>query len=107
MKNKFIIIKTTFSSKQKCEELAKILIEQGLSACVQISEILSLYKWSKKVCKNNEFLVNIKTNELNFKKIEKIIKKNHEYDLPQIISVDISSSSQEYHKFLEDNISIN
>jgi len=97
---KFCIIQTTCASKKEAKKIAKILIEKKLAACVQISSVESLYMWNKKLCTDKEKLLFIKSKTKHFEKIESEIKKNHSYDLPEIIKIDINNGSKEYLQFI-------
>ncbi len=105
MKSQFIIIRTTFSKKLKARKLAKILIEKKLAACVQISKIESFYFWNKKISNSDEILVEIKTKANLYKKIEKEILINHEYEIPQILTININEAFSGYEKWLDGSLS--
>ena len=98
-----IIIQTTCSSKKEAKKIAKILIRKKLAACVQVSKINSIYKWDEKICEDNEYLLYIKTKKENFRKIQRKIKENHSYDLPEILTIKITNASKEYLNFIGDN----
>ncbi|MGE4382114.1 MAG: divalent-cation tolerance protein CutA [Arcobacter sp.] len=100
---KAIIVQTTCSSKEEAKNIAKVLIEKKLAACVQLSEIESFYNWKEEFCCDNETLLNIKTRKDNFEKIKSKILELHSYDLPEIIQLDIANASEEYLKFIGDN----
>jgi len=100
---KAIIIQTTCSSKTEAKKIAKILIDKNLAACVQISKINSIYKWNKKICEDKEYLLYIKTKKENFRKIQRKIKENHSYDLPEILAIKMINASKEYLNFIGDN----
>ena len=100
---KAIIVQTTCSSKEEAKNIAKVLIEEKLAACVQLSEIESFYNWKEEFCCDNETLLNIKTRKDNFEKIKSKILELHSYDLPEIIQLDITNASEEYLKFIGDN----
>ncbi len=99
-----IVIQTTCANKQEAKNIAKILIEKKLAACVQMSKILSFYEWNDEFCEDNEVLLSIKTKKENFKKIKSKIKELHSYDVPEIISIDIKNVSNDYKKFMGENI---
>lgn len=101
---KLIIIKTTFGKKKEAKKVAKFLVKEKLSACVQITKIKSIYNWNDKICEDKEYLLSIKTKKENYKKIQRKIKENHSYDLPQILAVKITKTSSEYKKFIKENI---
>jgi len=98
-----ILIQTTTSSKKEAKEIAKILVEQKLCACIQILPIESIYMWENRFCEDVEYLLLIKTKKDLFNTIERKIKENHSYDVPEIIALDIENSSQEYLKFVQGN----
>ena len=100
---KAIIVQTTCSSKEEAKNIAKVLIEEKLAACVQLSEIESFYNWKEEFCCDNETLLNIKTRKDNFDKIKSKILELHSYDLPEIIQLDIANASEEYLKFIGEN----
>jgi periplasmic divalent cation tolerance protein len=100
---KAIIVQTTCSTKDEAKKIAKVLIEEKLAACVQLSQIESFYNWQEKFCSDNETLLNIKTRKDNFDKIKSKILELHSYDLPEIIQLDIANASEEYLKFIGDN----
>jgi periplasmic divalent cation tolerance protein len=99
----FIIIETTFSKISKAKKLAKILLEKKLTACVQFIPINSMYIWQEKIQNAKEILVAIKTKEEFFPEIAAIIKSNHEYELPEVISKKITAA-EEYSKWLMVNL---
>ncbi len=100
---KIIMIQTTCKNKKEAKKIAKVLLENKLAACIQISKINSFYTWKNKICNEAENLLSIKTKKDNFKKIKRKIKEIHSYDLPEIISFDIRNVSSEYAKFIENN----
>lgn len=100
---KICIIQTTCKDMQEAKTISKILLEKRLAACIQISSIESLYIWKDELCEDNEKLISIKTKKKNFKKIQREIKENHSYDLPEIIAIDIENVSKEYKNFINEN----
>ena len=100
---KLFIIQTTFSDKKEAKKIGKLLIDNSLAACVQITKIDSIYKWENQICEDKEYLLSIKTKKENYKKIERKIKENHSYDLPQITAIKIKKSSDEYENYIKEN----
>jgi len=97
------LVQTTCVSKAEAKNIAKVLIDSKLAACVQLSEIESFYNWNDEFCCDNEILVSIKTKKEDFDKVKSKIKEHHSYDVPEIIEIDISNSSKKYLKFIEEN----
>lgn len=105
MKN-YIIILCTTNSKDSAETIATYIIKENLAACVNIiPKITSIYKWENKIEKDEEFLMLIKTKKDLFNKVKEKIKIIHPYEVPEIISVEISEGNTDYLKWIN-NITI-
>ncbi len=104
MKEKFILIETTCPNLSSAKKITAELLKQKLAACVHFIEIKSNYFWNEKMVSEKEILVRIKTNKSLFKEIEEVIKKLHDYEVPQIIATEISLSSREYFSWLNSSI---
>lgn len=98
-----IIIQTTCGCKKEAKKIAKLLVKEKLAACVQFQKIKSVYEWKNELCVDKEVLLSIKTKKENFEIIQRKIKDNHSYDLPEIVAVEISKASNEYLQFIEGN----
>jgi len=100
-KDKFIIIQTTYPNLKSAKNLATILLKEKLAACIHLQKIESLYFWEAKIQNDQEILLSIKTQNSRFAAIEKLIKKNHSYKLPQIIVTPIVKGSKNYLSWIE------
>lgn len=98
-----ILVQTTCSTKDEAKKIANLLVKEKLAPCVQIKKIDSIYTWEDKIHDEVEFQLMIKTKKENFKKIKRIIKENHSYDLPEIIAISIAGTSKQYFNYLEEN----
>ncbi|PIV39639.1 MAG: cytochrome C biogenesis protein CcdA [Candidatus Omnitrophica bacterium CG02_land_8_20_14_3_00__42_8] len=104
MKNKYIQVVTTISSKAGAEKIAKALIKGRLAACVQIAgPIKSIYRWKGKIETAKEWVCVIKTKKSLYKKVETAIKKPHPYEIPEIIAVPIAAANKDYLKWIKLN----
>ena len=104
----FVIIFFSCPDQNSAKKLAHELVEKNLAACVNIiPKIESIYKWQGKIEKGKEILLIIKTKQDLYKKVEEFIIKNHPYDCPEIIMLPIKQGSEEYLRWLEDNLCSN
>jgi periplasmic divalent cation tolerance protein len=99
---KFILIETTYPNLKSAKKLAKLLLEKKLSPCIRLIKALSIYTWDGKINDKNEILVSIKTQKKLYRKIEKIILNNHQYDLPEIVSTEINQGFEPYLNWIEE-----
>lgn len=106
MKNEFIIIKTTYPNIKSAQKLAEHLLQAKLAACIQLTKINSIYSWQNKIENSEEISLSIKTKKSNYKKIEKVILKNHDYEVPQIFSIKIDQGFESYLNWIDSNSTI-
>ena len=93
MKMKYISIFVTVPNMKVANKTTNFLIEKKLVACVNIiPKIKSVYWWENKVCRSNELLLVMKTIKSNFNKIVKEVEKIHPYEVPEIVSIDITAN---------------
>jgi periplasmic divalent cation tolerance protein len=104
MKNKFVIIETTYPDLEKAKNLGKLLLDQKIAACVNFLPISSMYLWEDKIADEQEILVSIKTLDSLYKNVEKVILKHHVYKNPKIISKLINKGSRTYLEWILFNL---
>ena len=92
----FCIITTTTDDKELAKKLAAYVIHYKLAACVQISRVKSIFRWQGKIEYGAEYHLTIKSLSSNYLEVEKAIKAHHNYDVPEIIKIDITGGSSEY-----------
>jgi len=97
MAKDYILIMVTCSSQEEARKISERLLTKRLVACANIlPKIESRFWWKGKLDNASELLVTMKTEKLNFKKIEAEIKRIHSYEVPEIIAVPIVAGSRDY-----------
>jgi periplasmic divalent cation tolerance protein len=83
--------------QNRAEALARALVNNRLSACVNIvPSVKSIYRWEGKICQNVESLLIIKTTEARFPALMEFIKSHHPYAVPEIIALPVSDGNPDY-----------
>jgi len=101
----FLVVLTTINEKEKAEELARLIIEKRLAACVNISEKgLSFFQWKGKIEVESEYTLVIKTTSGAFPDLQTLITTNHPYELPEIIAVKIAAGKEKYLNWIKDSL---
>ena len=101
--DKYVLIQTTTDNKAWTAKLIKVLLENKLSADVQVSIIDSHYWWKGEIRNKQEHLLSIKTRASLTEKEEFAIKECSEYDVPQIIATPIVAGSSDYLDWIKEN----
>lgn len=105
MPNSFILVLTTLPTLRESRELAYLILEKKLAACVNIlGPAQSLFWWKNKIDRSREYFLLIKTQRLLFSKLEQWIRRNHSYSVPEIISLPIQEGSQLYLDWLSKSL---
>jgi len=101
VENTFIIVIVTTATKQEAEEIAQHLLRERLIACANIfGPVSSLFHWSGKVEKAEEYLIFMKTRKDLFEKVEETVKALHSYEVPEILALPIVGGSRAYLDWL-------
>ena len=97
-----LIVLITADSKKTSKAIIKLLLEKRLAACVQeTAQVNSAYWWKGGIRKSREIPLVIKTIKQHLNTIIKEVKKIHPYEVPEIISVNISGGSADYIKWIK------
>ena len=91
--------------KDGAKQLSELLLKEKVCACVNIIEdIESFFWWENKIDSQKEALLVIKTTDQVFGRLEKLIKDNHPYQVPEIIGFNVSRINKEYLNWLNDSL---
>lgn len=100
-----IAVLTTIDSAELAGAIAEALVKRKLAACVQISEVDSVYSWQGAVQKDREYRVMAKTVADRYAEIEAAIRELHSYDLPAIYAVELTEVFAPYAEWVAGNSS--
>lgn len=103
MFNNLRLVYITTSSKEEAQKIGRRLVEERLTACVNIiGEMESIYRWHDEIKQETECVLIAKTTYHNVSKLTARVKELHSYECPCIISVPISEQegNRDYQKWL-------
>ena len=100
-----IAVVTSIGDLTEAQHMARVLVEQRLAACAQISEIESFYVWDGAVQNEKEFRILFKTTDENYQAVEDAIRALHSYDLPAIHAFGFEHVYGPYAAWIGDNAS--
>lgn len=96
-----IVIFSTTGSREEAENIARVLIEKRVAACVNIfGPIKSIYWWRGKIEESKEYLLTVKTIRDKYEILERIISEIHSYQVPEIIAIPVVNALKEYIEWL-------
>lgn len=101
----FVTCLTTVGSQRDGERIARRLVEKRLAACVNvIPAAISFYHWKKKLCRDKETILIIKTVRTKISSLERELHKIHPYELPEFIVLPIAKGSRRYLRWIRENV---
>lgn len=96
-----LVVFTTTPNFKTAKVLAKLLVSKKAAACVSFREgFTSFYSWHGKMEESSETMLLIKTTQKNFLKVQDLIKRNHPYDVPEILAIPVARGSTQYLSWL-------
>ena len=98
-----VIIKTTTDSHKTMKLIANSLLNKKLAACVNmIPRMRSKYVVDGRITESREVILLVKTTKKLENKVYKTIKELHNYEIPEISTIQASNVDKDYEKWLED-----
>jgi len=100
--NPLLQITTTLESRDDAERLSRVLLEKRLIACARIAgPVDSSYWWQGRIVSSEEFVLTMKSDELRYKELERVILDLHPYDTPEIVATGVTHVGGGYQRWLE------
>jgi len=93
---------STAPSAEQAERLARVLVERGLAACVNVLPgVRSIYAWKGELHSDQECLLLIKTCAARFDELRRTLVAEHPYELPELIALPIEAGHVPYLEWLD------
>jgi periplasmic divalent cation tolerance protein len=97
LQDTYVIVIVTTSSKQEAEKIAQHLLDQRLIACANIiGPVSSLFHWSGKIERAEEYLMLLKSRKDLFEQLVETVKALHSYEVPEILVLPVVGGSEAY-----------
>ena len=103
--NNACVVFVTAPDMTVAQRLARRLLEQKLAACVNVVPgMTSFFWWQEKIDEQSETLLIIKTISAKLNALINGIKKEHPYEVPEIIALPIVGGAEDYLQWLRDSV---
>lgn len=102
---KILEVFVTFPDREKAAEVARILVEARLAACVNILDnVWSVYRWECRVEEGSEALAVLKTTSEKWDKLCETLRAHHPYALPAITAMEAKETPKAVKKWIMDSL---
>lgn len=93
----------TVPSREVGMQIARGLVKEKLAACVNvIPNLVSVYEWKNEINEDNELLLMIKTRTDTVDALTEYVKKNHPYEVCEVISLPIENGNNKYLEWISE-----
>jgi periplasmic divalent cation tolerance protein len=83
-----VVVLSTFPSSEKAAEIARVLVDERLCACVNlVPAVRSIYRWQGAICDEHEVLAIVKTTDERVAMLQARLVALHPYDVPEALVV--------------------
>jgi periplasmic divalent cation tolerance protein len=105
MSEETMVILTTCGNDEDAGALARTLVERRLAACVNaVGNVASTYRWKGEVQQDRETLLIIKTTARRLAAVEKTIREQSKYDLPEVLALPVETGSANYLAWIRESV---
>jgi periplasmic divalent cation tolerance protein len=100
-----IVVLSTCGSEDEAEQLARLLIDRRLAACVNIvPRVRSVYRWNGAVESAEEWLLLIKSSRPLFEQLRAALEGAHSYEVPEVLALSVVDGAAPYLDWLRVNL---
>jgi len=98
----YLQVHTTVSRRDEADRLARSALTERLVACVQVTGPLrSLYHWQGALEEAEEYGIVFKTRQDLLPPLMDLLRREHSYELPEILATPVLDGSPAYLAWLE------
>ena len=100
-----VVVLTTCGNDDDANGLARLLVERQLAACVNVlGRVKSTYRWNDEIQQDQETLLIIKTTAPRLAAVEKTIREQSKYELPEVIALPVHAGSADYLAWVRESV---
>ena len=108
MSSQTLLVLTTCGNSADAGNLAALLVEQRLAACVNaVDKVTSTYRWQGRAQQDQETLLVIKTTVARYAAVENAIRAHSKYELPEVIAIPVAAGSDAYLQWVRESVADN
>ncbi len=99
----FGMVMTATPSREAAADIARLLIDVKLAACVQLLPIESFYRWEGRTANEAEVLLLAKTRSALFEPAIARIRAVHPYTVPEIVAAPFAAGLAGYFDWIAES----
>jgi periplasmic divalent cation tolerance protein len=101
--SEYCIAMTTTADEATALALARRVVEEHLAACVQIVAVRSVFVWEGELTSEDERLLLVKTRSDRYAELERLVREQHPYEVPELIRVPVTGGLGAYLAWMDES----
>jgi periplasmic divalent cation tolerance protein len=98
----FVVVTSTLPSSDKAAEIARVLVREGLIACMSIlPQVRSVYFWDGELCDAAEVMCIMKTRADRIDALCARLLTLHPYEVPEFLVLDVKTGYDPYLSWID------
>jgi len=99
------VVLVTSPGRAVSRKLSKLAVDGKLAACCSVLPVLqSRYWWKGRVESAREELLILKTTGAKLPKLKEMIRKNHPYEVCEILAIPVADGNASYLKWIQTSL---
>lgn len=99
--SEYCVVTTSIDSADAADALATAAVTVRLAACAQVvGPVRTTYRWQGAIEEATEWLVTLKTTTSAYAELERFIRDEHPYEVPEIVATPITAGNPAYLTWL-------
>lgn len=100
-----VVVISTLPNPEKAAEIARILVEERLAACVNlVPQIRSIYRWKDAIKDETETLAIAKTTTDRAEALHARLIELHPYELAEVLALPVSGGHSPYLEWVGESV---
>ena len=97
------MILSTYPDRAAALRAARRVVGTGLAACVNITDVTSVYTWQGRIEEDPECLAVFKTTRRASKALARSIVGAHPYEVPEVVEIGLRGADRQYAQWLAES----
>lgn len=93
----------TFPDKEWAKSIAEEIVKKKLAACANLFSVESIYRWKGNINNENEIGAVFKIRSEDFEEFSECVRSLHPYEVPCIVSYEISNGTDDYLDWIRES----
>lgn len=103
--NDILVLFATFPDADKAAEIARILVDEQLVACVNlVPQIRSIYRWQGAIEDSSETLALLKTTRARYDALAARLVALHPYSVPELLALPLAYGHAPYLAWVRESV---